>query len=136
MADAIFGFPVISDDKDDGLDMYSKNRLSNGDAEIGSTAGWTGNLVSVTQGGIGASQYVFKIEKELGAMRQDLVMQGAQPPDYKFVGIFLPGDLMEDTATRAKVYGKVIVRYATGEPDEYILPVMEPMAYKPIGRFP
>lgn len=133
MSDTLFGFEVQPDDKEEQT-TYSRNRLTNGDAEMQSTAGWQATNAQVVPGGVEDSQWVFELAAENGEMKQAIPISGAQPPDYKIRGIFLPGDVISDVATQVKIFGKAEVKYAIGEDDEVIIPVMEPMAYKPIGR--
>lgn len=130
MTDYLFGFPVHNENEENS--MYSRNRLTNGDAELGSTAGWDTTSVSVVPGGKDpASQWVFKVDKEIGKMSQIVPLGGSQAPDYKIIGKFLPEDVISDVATQVQIYGKFEAQYATGEDDVHYLPVMEPMAYKP-----
>lgn len=132
MADQLYGFPVHPDE-DSELTTYSRNRLTNGDAETGNIGPWNIVQSEVVPGGVGTSEYVFKVDKKVGEMKQVVPLAGAQAPDYKIKGIFLPADVISDVATQVKIYGKVVAQYAVGEDDEHFLPVMEPMAYKPIG---
>lgn len=132
MTDTLFGFPVQSDGESE-LSNYSRNRLANGDAESGDISPWKNHLVTVVPGGVDGSAFVFKVEGKVGEMSQVIPLGGAQAPDYKVIGRFLPDDVITDVATQVNIYGKVLANYAVGEADEHYLPVMEPMAYKPEG---
>lgn len=133
MMDSLYGFEVHPD-QDDAMSTYSRNRIQNGDAETGDTNPWLTDNVTVVPGGVvPGSAYVFKVAEVDGRMEQIVPLSGSQAPDYKILGRFLPDDVISDVATQVKIFGKIKAEYATGEDDIHILPVMEPMAYKPEG---
>ncbi|MNH07512.1 hypothetical protein D3C79_669060 [compost metagenome] len=131
MTETLFGFPVQRDEEDE-LSTYSRNRLTNGDAESGNMGGWDFVDSEVVAGGKKIdSDYTFKVKSKTGSMEQEVPLGGAQPPDYKIRGIYLPEDVISDIKTHVQTYCKVEVTYAIGDEDIHYIPVMEPLAYKP-----
>lgn len=132
MTEMLYGFPVHNDDDKDT--KYSKNKLTNGNAETGNMGGWDAVDASVVPGGpTFDSDFTFKVNRKTGLMSQDLPLGGAQPPDYIIKGMYLPEDIVSDMKTHVQTYCKVEVSYAVGEGDTHFIPVMEPMAYVAVG---
>lgn len=135
MPDNIFGFPVYPDEDPAEDQLYSKNKITNGDAEMDPVypINWDVQDVTVVPGGVkDESSNVFRLAPGvMSEMEQYVNLGGPQAPDYKIKGAFLPGDTISDVKTQEQFYVKVRVIYGIGDEDIHYIPVMAPLAYEP-----
>jgi hypothetical protein len=102
-------------------DIYSRNRLKNGDAEAGTMENWTYDNATVVVGGPAESARCFQIGS-IGYMKQTIPAT-TQPPDVKVGGIFLPEYPTESPVK--KIFIKVTHHYGDGSKDEHVVPCVE-----------
>lgn len=104
--------------------IYSKNQLTNGDAEKGDLSGWISNGVTIVDGGSDEeSAKCFRLEPT-ASMAQDKTW-GTQPPDCMVTADFL---LEYDTApdeTEVPLFLQVEYEYADGTKDILVIPCVE-----------
>lgn len=115
---------IPSDDATQNLKpIYSINRLVNGDAETGSTSGWETQGASVVIESDDNPNKMFKLIAGFASMKQVVSAGGSQPPDFQFVGSYLPDRARAAEEVQVKAYAKLTLNYADGTKDVAMLPV-------------
>ncbi len=106
---------------------WSSNKLTNGDAESGSTTGWATTNVVVVPGGVATdeatgSNWCFKIEAPTSSMQQT-VNVSTQPPSIKLGWAWLAEEELP-LETEVKAWIEVELEYADGSKDSIKAPLI------------
>lgn len=114
-------------------EIYSDNKLVNGDAETGDLTGWedVANVDVVAGGAEEGSSYCFEVSQ--GGSMSQTITPGIQPPDNKIIFAFLPAEDPPLEAKEVKAYVKVEHEYADGTTDEFILPAQQEIVDFEVG---
>jgi hypothetical protein len=104
---------------EEGVQMYSANRLTNPSAETGDTTGWDVVDAEAVPGGV-EGDYCFRLGPT-ASMEQEQVIPG-QPPDYRVTGFFLPEEDHPEDDSEVYAWLEVIYEYGDGSKDEFRFP--------------
>lgn len=110
----------IENDFDSSTDVYSSNRIKQGDAESGLMDPWIHTGAEVVDGGVGESTKVYRVPS---SMLHKVNMEGTQPPDILIGGRFLPDQALPEENIEVLTYARITVSYADGTLDEVIVPM-------------